>query len=264
MLNNEKEKNPSRVVLITGGGSGIGRACARLFSENGDRVYILGRNRQKLEQVCREASVPGSVRYICADVSRTADCRNAVEEVLQREGRLDVLVNSAGVSKAGPAVEVTEEIWDYIMDINLKGTFFMSRYAIPALEKTGGCIVNISSDAGVVGNKELAVYCASKGGVTVMTKALALELAAAGIRVNAVCPTETDTPMLEIDAIEYGYGSREEYEKQLKNIFPQGENARFVRAEEVAEAVMFLADNRKAAAITGTALLVDFGITAGY
>jgi NAD(P)-dependent dehydrogenase (short-subunit alcohol dehydrogenase family) len=256
-----------RVVLITGGGSGIGKACAGLFRENGDRVYILGRTEAKLRAAREELNAKNggpAVEYIVADVADTARCESAVAEVIAKEQRLDILVNSAGAALAGPAAAVTEADWDRVTDTNLKGTFFMCRYAIPHLTASRGCIVNISSDAGVVGNGGLAVYCASKGGVTVMTKALALELAPLGVRANSVCPTETDTDMLARDVIEYGYASREEYEKALAGIYPQGEKARFVKPEEVAEAVLFLADNKKAAAITGTELMVDFGVTAGY
>ena len=149
------------------------------------------------------------------------------------------------------------------MDTNVKGTYFMCKYAMPHLKETKGNIVNIGSDSGLMGNNELSVYCASKGAVTLITKSLAIEAAAYQVRVNAVCPTETDTPMLEKDIYDYGYNSREEYEECLSSIFPQGENARFVRADEVAEAICFLADNSKAAAITGICMPVDFGITAG-
>lgn len=256
-----------RVILITGGGSGIGKACAQLFSENGDIVYILGRTEEKLKNTCdefRRKISDANIKYLCADVADTRQCEKAVNETIQRENRLDVLVNCAGVTVAGPTINMSEQDWNKIIDINLKGTFFMCKYAIPHLEKTGGNIVNISSDAGVVGNRELAIYCASKGGVTVMTKALALELAPMGIRANSVCPTETDTTMLDQDVIDYGYHSREEYEKALCQIYPQGKKARFVKPEEVAEAVLYLSDNKRAGAITGTELMVDFGITAGY
>ncbi|MEE0955282.1 MAG: SDR family NAD(P)-dependent oxidoreductase [Eubacterium sp.] len=253
-----------RVALITGGGSGIGLACARKFAESGDHVILAGRTEERLCRACESLPEGSDADWIAADVSKTEQCKSLVEETIRRAGRLDVLVNCAGVSKAGPSVEVTEEDWDRIIDTNLKGTFFTCRYAIPYLEKTGGNIVNISSDAGIVGNRELAAYCASKGGVTVMSRALALELAPSGVRVNCVCPTETDTDMLKQDIVEYGYGTREAYEEALQYLYPQKEKARFVKPEEVAEAVCFLADNRKAGAITGTEIRVDFGITAGY
>lgn len=262
-----------KCVVITGGGSGIGKACASLFQREGAYVWILGRDEKKLESACRELNDINNVEsqagimpimYLATDVKRVSECERAVRVIAEQTGRIDILVNSAGISAAGSSLQVTEEMWDRVVDTNLKGTFFMCRYALPELIKTKGSIVNIGSDAGVVGNSELAVYCASKGGVTVMTKALALEFAECGVRVNAVCPAQTDTPMLEGDIREYGYTSREEYEEQLRFTLPQGENARFVRAEEVAEAVAFLADNRKAGAVTGTALMVDFGVTAGY
>ncbi len=254
-----------RVVLITGGGSGIGKAAAEKFVKNGDIVYVLGRNREKLISVCDEfGRSGGKIRYVAADVSSADECKNAIDVVISNEKRLDILVNSAGVSYSGPTVEMTEEIWDKTIDINLKGTFFMCKYAIPALARTCGSIVNICSDAGLVGNRELAIYCASKGGVALLTKSLALELAPEKIRVNAVCPSEVDTPMLVTDIEQSGYGSREEFDAEYLKIFPQGEHARYVRPDEVAECIFFLSEKDKVEAITGACLSIDFGVTVGY
>jgi NAD(P)-dependent dehydrogenase (short-subunit alcohol dehydrogenase family) len=157
---------------------------------------------------------------------------------------------------------MTEGDWDRVVDVNLKGTFFMCRHAIPALEASGGCIVNISSDAGLWGNKEAAIYCASKGGVTVLTKALAVELAPRGVRVNAVCPGDVDSPMIRYQAETFGGGDPGRYLADLLAAYPQ-RPARFIRPDEVAELVAFLCSER-ATPITGAAISIDFGLTAGY
>lgn len=255
----------NKVVLITGGSSGIGKAAAAKFLEQKAAVYITGRNRERLEAAQTELrSIHDSIEIIQMNVAVPAECKRAIDTVLAKEHRLDVLVNSAGVSYSGPSIGMTEQIWDETMDINLKGTYFMCQYAIPALADTQGSIVNLSSDAGLVGNKELAIYCASKGGVTLLTKSLALELAPQKIRVNAVCPGEVDTPMLVSEMKQLGYATREELDAQYLKRFPQGENARYIRAEEVAECICFLASKEKVEAITGACLSIDFGTTSGY
>lgn len=255
----------NKVVLITGGSSGIGKAAAEKFLKKKATVYILGRNAEKLENVRKElTNISSSINIIIADVSLPSECKRSVEYVISREKRLDVLVNSAGVSYSGPTVTMTEAIWNETIDINLKGTFFMCQSAISALAETQGSIVNISSDAGLVGNKELAIYCASKGGVSLLTKALSLELANQKIRVNAVCPGEVETPMLLTDIEQSDFATREEFDAHYLSHFPQGKHARYIHPEEVAECIYFLASKDKVEAITGACLSIDFGITSGY
>jgi NAD(P)-dependent dehydrogenase (short-subunit alcohol dehydrogenase family) len=139
----------------------------------------------------------------------------------------------------------------------------MCRYAIPHLERTEGCIVNLSSDAGLVGTAETAIYCASKGGVSLLTRSLALELAPKLVRVNAVCPNDVDTPMLAGQARDYGGGDPEGYLRALLAKYPQRERARFIRPEEVAALIAYLA-SPEAAPVTGACIPIDFGSTAGY
>ena len=177
---------------------------------------------------------------------------------------VDVLVNCAGIYVEGALEDTTEELWDRIVDTNLKGSFFMCRYTIPLLKKTKGCIINISSDAGLIGNKGASVYCASKGGVTLFTKALALELAEHGVRVNAVCPGVIDTKMIKENFLRSGFKDRNQYDKKALAPYPQGKDARYINAEEVAELIFFLASERKASAITGACVSIDMGVTAGY
>ena len=255
----------NHVVAITGGSSGIGKATAEKFLKQKATVYILGRNPAKLENAKKELRmISSSIHTIQMNVAVPSECKNAIETILREEKRLDVLVNSAGVSYSGPSITMTEAIWNETMDINLKGTYFMCQYSIPALSDTQGSIVNVSSDAGLVGNKELAIYCASKGGVSTLTKSLALELASKGIRVNAVCPGQTETPMNTLDFEQSEYETWEEYNRYMLGHLPQGQHARYIRSDEVAECIYFLASKEKVEAVTGACLSIDFGITAGY
>ena len=177
-------------------------------------------------------------------------------------GRLDCLVNAAGLWTEGPADETREEDFDRVLGVNLKGLYFLSSAAIPHLERTGGSIVNLSSDAGLQGNAWAAVYCASKGAVSNLTRALALELAPRGIRVNAVCPADVETPMLRYQAETFGAGDPEGYRRRLLENYPQGARARFLRPAEVADLIFYLAQP-SAAGITGANLSIDFGLSAG-
>jgi NAD(P)-dependent dehydrogenase (short-subunit alcohol dehydrogenase family) len=204
----------------------------------------------------------GRFLAVPTDVTRVTDCECMVRSTLDRFGGLDLLVNAAGVWVEGPCDQASEAEWDRTLDINLKGTFFACRHAIPALERTSGTILNIASDAGLIGNAGAAIYCASKGGVVLLTKALARELAPRGIRVNAICPCDVETPMIKFQAETYGGGNPKAYLDRLLSIYPQGARARFVRPEEVAEFVFQIA-SPKLAPITGAALSIDFGTTAG-
>ena len=184
-----------------------------------------------------------------------------MQQVAETFGRLDAVVNAAGVWHEGDTAVTTEEDFDRVIDVNLKGTYFISAAAILHLEKSRGCIINLSSDAGIQGNSGAAAYCASKGGVSLFTKALALELAPRGVRVNAVCPGDVDSPMLRGQARSYG-GNEQEYYNRLLAGYPQREQARFITPQEVAELIWFLAQPG-AAPITGANLSIDFGLSAG-
>lgn len=253
-----------RVVLITGGAGGIGRAAAARFLSSSDVVILADASPEKLAVAAAGLSAERPpVETIVADVAQVAECEHTVGETVARHGRLDVLINCAGVWVEGPTTEMTEEQWDRTIDVNLKGTFFACRFAIPHLLRTHGCIVNLSSDAGLVGTAQTAIYCASKGGVSLLTRSLALELAPEGVRVNAVCPNDVDTPMLEGQARDYGRGDPDGYLAALLSKYPQGSRARFIRPEEVAELIAYLA-SPQAAPVTGACIPIDFGSTAGY
>ncbi|WP_280154201.1 SDR family NAD(P)-dependent oxidoreductase [Piscinibacter sp. XHJ-5] len=248
-----------KVVLISGAAGGVGSAVARLLRRSGAELALTSTDPQRLHALANELRAPAMV----ADMVKVADCQRVVDAVLARHGRLHAVVNCAGRWTEGDSALVTEEEWDRCVDVNLKGTFFICSRAIPALKATRGAIVNVGSDAGVVGNAGCAVYCASKGGLVLMGKALALELAPFGIRVNTVCPSDIATPMLHRQAERFGSGDPHAYLDRLLARYPQRHEARFIDPEEVASLIAFLLSSR-AAPITGATLSMDFGVTAGY
>lgn len=247
-------------VLITGGAGGMGLAFAQRYHEAGARLALADIDGAGLDKAAK--TFAPDCLAITSDVTKVGDCERMVRETVQRFGGLDLLINAAGIWVEGPAEEMSETMWDRCIDINLKGTFFACRHAIPALEKTGGAIINIASDAGLMGSKHASIYCASKGGVVLLTKALALELAPRGVRCNAVCPCDVDTPMIEYQANTFGKGDPEGYKRALLTIYPQGKRARFATAAEIAEFV-YAVSSPSLAPLTGACLSIDFGTTAG-
>jgi NAD(P)-dependent dehydrogenase (short-subunit alcohol dehydrogenase family) len=253
-----------QTVMIAGGAGGMGLATALRFARDGARLVLADLPGDRLQDAAARVAAAGAeVLDIAFDIRSAAACRDAVDGAMAWGGRLDTLINAAGVWLEGPAEGVAEDQWDRVLDINLKGAFFLISAAIPHLAASRGAVVNIASDAGLVGNSGAAVYCASKGGLVLLSKALALELAPRGIRVNAVCPGDVATPMIEHQAATYGGGDPEAYKRRLLGHYPQGEAARFIRAEEIADFIHYLCQPG-AAPITGAALPIDFGVTAGY
>ena len=246
-----RHDDTARTVLVTGAASGIGRACLARFAVGGWRTAAFDR-----------APVPDADVAVQGDVAVVADCDRAVASAVAATGRLDAVVNAAGVWSEGPTEDTTEAEWDRVLDVNLKGTFFVCRAAIAPLRLTGGAIVNLSSDAGIQGNAGAAVYCAAKGGGAMLTKALALELAPAGVRVNAVCPGDVDTPMLAGQARDHGGGDPDAYLARLRSQYPAGRATRFVQPAEVAELVWYLCQPL-ARAVTGALVSIDNGLSAG-
>ena len=245
-----------KTVLITGGTSGIGLAAARLFLASGAWVAIMGRDSEKGAVAVSELSKVGQTPvYICGDVTQVGDCERILREVTERFGRLDVLVNSAGEYLEKSIEDMSEAEFDRIMAVNLKGTYFMAKAAVPALKVTRGAVVNVSSDAGLNGNVNCTAYCAAKGGVTLFTKALALELAPHGVRVNCVCPGDIATPLLDRQVA--AAVNPQEYRREMESIYPLG---RIGTPEEVAGVILFLA-SEAASFVTGAAWAVDGGLT---
>ncbi len=239
------------VALITGAAGGIGGATLERFINGGWMVAAVD---------LHEVASGDNVLPIRADLTNVDQCRRAVADAVAWTGRLDAVVNAAGVWTEGPSAETTEAEWDRVLDLNLKGLYFVSSAAIPHLTSTRGCIINMSSDAGVQGNAGAAVYCASKGGVSNLTRALALELAPSGVRVNAVCPGDVDSPMLRGQAA--ASPDPAAYLGKLLRGYPQGASARFIEPAEIAELIWFLCQP-SATAITGANISIDLGLSAG-
>ena len=248
-----------KVALITGGTSGIGSATAIRFAGEGAKIAITGRNLERGEQVVQEIGANGGdAMFISSDVRLSADCRDAVDKTLERFGRIDVLFNNAGVFHPKSIPDCTEEEWDETIDSSLKGAFLMSKYVLPSMIAQGsGSIIHTSSGWGILGGDKAAAYCAAKGALIVMAKAMAIDHGPQGIRVNCVCPGDVLTPMLPDDAAKRGM-SWDDYAAGAA----QRPLGRIGTAEDIANAVLYLASD-EASFVTGEALVVDGGGVAG-
>ena len=247
-----------KVALITGGGTGIGRAIALAFAREGASVAVAGRRLEKLREVIREIEQGGGKGLAMeCDVSQSKEVERAVRGTTERFGRLNVLVNNAGALSATTVEGISEEEWDRLMAVNMKGPFLMSRAVLPEFRKAGGgAIVNIGSVLGLVAVKDRAAYCASKGGVTMLTKAMALDHAHENIRVNCICPSIVETELVKgvFNQTEQGQAMR----KARIATIPLG---RIGRPEDVAELAVFLA-SEESSWLTGAAIPLDGGLTA--
>lgn len=247
-----------KVALITGGTSGIGLETGKQLLAQGAMVALVGSQQQKGQAALTELAGYGAkVCFIQGDMSKVSQCQRVVQETVGTFGRLDIVINSAGIYMEKTIDEVTEEEFDQMMNINIKGTYFMCKYALPYLRQAGGgAIVNISSDAGINGNCLCTTYCASKGAVTTFTKALALEAIHYGIRVNCVCPGDVDTPMLQEQLS--GVDNPTEYLREMASLYPIG---RIGQPQEIANVICFLASD-EASFVNGGVWTVDGGLTA--
>ena len=242
-----------KVALITGAASGIGRASALRFATEEARVVVAD-----VQDVAGEATAAairaagGEACFVHADVSRAEDAKAMVDAAVTHFGRLDILFNNAGVGKHIPFDELTEVEWDRIVDINLRGVFLGCRYGVPALQRAGGgAILNTASQSGLQGHPNNQAYCAAKAGVINFTRSLAKDLARHNIRVNAICPGGTDTPILR------GYipaGESPDYVARM--VAPRTPFGRLARPEEIAAAALFLVSD-EASFVSGVALPVD-------
>jgi NAD(P)-dependent dehydrogenase (short-subunit alcohol dehydrogenase family) len=244
-----------KVAIITGGASGIGRATAILFAKEGAAIAIADTNIKMGKSTQMEIeSLGGRAIFVPCDVTQSSDCHQVVEKTVSTYGGLDILFNNAGIVSRTNLLTITEAEWDRVMAVNVKSVYLMSKYAIPHIKKRGGgVIVNTSSGWGLKGGKNAVSYCASKGAVTNMTRAMAIDHGAQNIRVNAVCPGDTDTPMLRNEAKQLG---RSETDFMIE----AGERplGRYAQPIEIAQAVLYLASD-EASYVTGTTLVVDGG-----
>jgi NAD(P)-dependent dehydrogenase (short-subunit alcohol dehydrogenase family) len=248
----------NKCALITGGASGIGLATVRLFAEEGAAVVIADINIEQGKQVEHEVQqAGGKAVFVPCDVTRTEDCQRAVKTAVEQFGRLDILFNNAGMIRRADVIGTTEDEWDRVMDVNVKSIFLMSKYAVPVMAKQGsGVIVNTGSGWGIKGGRNAVSYCASKGAVVNMTRAMAIDHGPRNIRVNCICPGDTDTPMLRNEATQIGQS-----EAQFMAEASERPLNRYAQPIEIAQAVLYLVSDA-ASFVTGAVLAVDGGGTA--
>lgn len=242
-----------KVALITGAASGMGAATARELAAAGGNVVVVDRNDELAGQVCDEI---GAGAPVIGDVSDSVFCDRVVTVAIGRYGRLDILINAAGIIVRADALNTSDEQWQRVMNVNVNGVFYMSRAAIPQMKKQGkGAIVNFGSIWGSVGAAGVVAYCASKGAVHQITRAMALDHVRDGIRINAVCPGEVNTPML---ASARSDPVTPELLQRVAASVPMG---RLAKPVEIARVVLFLASDA-AGYMTGAMINVDAGFTA--
>ncbi len=256
---NDADTPAPPVVLITGATSGIGAATAHAFAAAGARLMLSGRDAARASRVLEAVRAAGAeAEFHAAELDAPDACEALVAATTARYGRLDVLVNNAGILHRASAPETTDAQWAATLAVNLNAVFYLSRAAVRVMQgQGGGIIVNVASDWGLVGGERAAAYCASKGGVVLLTKAMALDHARDNIRINAVCPGDTDTPMIDHELREQGMTAAEGRAKYAAAI-PLG---RIAAPEEVAQVIRFLA-SPGAGFMTGAAVPVDGGNTA--
>lgn len=238
-----------RVVLVTGASSGIGAAISIAFAEQGWDVMAAGRDEARLDEV---AEVSEHIVTWAGELEESTDCDELVADTIDEFGRLDCLVNNAGIFIPAEIADTTDEDWRYTMTVNLDVPFFLSRAAMPHLLNSEGSIINIASDWGIRGGPRAVAYCASKGGLVLLTRAMARDHARDGVRINAICPGDIDTPMLTAEAHAKGIDV-DRYLADAAEAIPSG---RIGAPEDVASLALFLASDA-AIHINGTAMLVD-------
>jgi NAD(P)-dependent dehydrogenase (short-subunit alcohol dehydrogenase family) len=245
-----------KTVLITGGGSGIGRATALAFGAEGARVAIHDVSAEAATDTVRQLNKTGAeAKSYLVDVSKSGDVARAVELTINDFEKVDILVTSAGIASIHHAFDVTDDEWRRVISVNLTGVWNACRYAGPHLVKSRGCIVNVASLGSLVAAYYRVPYMASKGGVMMLTKALALDLADSGVRVNAVAPGPVDTPMVQRNQARWGGVTRQ----MASALIPL---RRMAAPQDIANAIKFLASD-EAGFVTGQLLIVDGGMSAG-
>ena len=247
----------NKISLITGAGSGIGQATALKFASEGSIVIVSDRNLQAAEKTQHLIEqLGGNGRAIALDVTQEHQVEQAITEIVRQFGQLDILHNNAGVSVLKPITEITEADWDFLFGVNLKGMFFGCKHAIPHMVRQGGgVIINTASELAIVGQPLYSAYCATKGGVLAFTRALSVEWVAQRVRVNALCPGPTNTPMLQAE-FELAVNPDAEATAITQSI-PAG---RLGIPEDIAKVALFLASD-DAEFVHGAAIVADGGRT---
>lgn len=247
-----------KTALITGGGEGIGKATALMFCREGAKVGITGRTREKLDKVVEEASGNGEIYALPGDVSKEEDVKKTVEEFIEKFGRIDVLFNNAGILNTGTVETASTDDWKKLLDINVNGTFLMTKYVLPYMKKNGGgSIINNSSVLGFIGCPNSIAYNTSKGAIMQFTRSLAMDYAKDGIRANTICPGFIKTKMNE-DFI----GNPPEAQKQLDEMASQIVPVGFRGVpDDIAYGLVYLASD-ESKYMTGASLVIDGGWTA--
>jgi NAD(P)-dependent dehydrogenase (short-subunit alcohol dehydrogenase family) len=249
----------NKVALVTGGASGIGRATALLFAREGASVVVIDVKASAGREVEGQiSSTGGQALFLEADVSLDRDCQRVVQQVRQQFGAIQVVFNNVGIIRRASVLELSQEDWDRVMTVNVKSVYLVSRHVIPLMvESGGGSIINTASGWGLAGGAKAAVYCASKGAVVLLTKAMAIDHGPQNIRVNCICPGDTDTSMLRNEAQQLGEPDEHFLTEAARR--PLG---RVGKPEEIANAALFLASDASSF-VTGSALVIDGGALAG-
>lgn len=245
-----------KVAVISGAASGIGLGTAKLLAEYGAKVVLLDVSDEKGNKAAEEIKKEGGEAiFVKCDVTSNDDCKNAIDTVKDKFGRIDILFNNAGVTFRKTVVDLEEKEWDLVLDVGLKGTYLLSKYAIPVMaEGGGGSIINTGSGWGLKGGDKAAAYCAVKGGIVNLTRAMAIDHGPQNIRVNSVNPGDTDTALLREEGRQLGY----ETQNFLKDSAKGRPLERLGTPEDIAKAVLFLASDLSSW-ITGAAIVVDGG-----
>jgi NAD(P)-dependent dehydrogenase (short-subunit alcohol dehydrogenase family) len=246
-------------ALVTGAASGIGRAIALLFAGEGASVTLADRDAEAGHAAAEEIlGSGGRALFSLCDVSQAADCERVVREANQAFKGLDIVVNAAGIVVRRSVVDLDEADWDRVMDVNAKSVYLICKYAIPLMQwEGGGSIVNISSGWGLIGGPDAAVYCASKGAVVQLTRSMAIDFGPHNVRINCLCPGDTDTDMLKEEARQLGTSTAKFLKDAARR--PLG---RIGAPQEIAQAALFLASDASSY-MTGAVMVVDGGGLAG-